>query len=103
IPLAVSSSRRVPGFPDLPTLKELGYADLAINAWFGFAAPAGVPAAILTRMNHEIGVALGQPSVRKHLDAHGFEIEQMSPAALTAFIADQIAKWGPLARRLAAN
>jgi len=101
IPLAVSASQRMPGFPDVPTLKELGYAHLAVNAWFGFAAPAGVPPAIVARMNHEIDIALDHPSVRKHLDAQGFEVAKMSPAELTAFIAEQIAKWGPLARRLA--
>jgi tripartite-type tricarboxylate transporter receptor subunit TctC len=91
----------MPGFPDVPTLKELGYTDLAVNAWFGFAAPAGVPAAIVTRMNREIDIALDHPSVRKHLDAQGFEVAKMSPSELTAFIVEQIAKWGPLARRLA--
>ena len=58
IPLAVSSSQRMPGFPNVPTLKELGYPDLAVTTWFGFAAPAGVPAPIVARMNREIGIAL---------------------------------------------
>lgn len=101
LPIAVSSSRRMPDFPDLPTLKELGYPDLAITTWFAFAAPAGVPAPIVARMNQEIGVALDAPAVRKHLDSQGFEIEKMMPAELTAFIENQISKWGPLARRLA--
>ena len=101
IPLAVSSSSRMPGFPDVPTLKELGYPDLAVTTWFAFGAPAGVPAAIVSRMNKEIGIALDAQAVRKHLDAQGFEIEKMSPAELTAFIKNQIAKWGPLAKRLA--
>ncbi len=101
IPLAVSSSQRMPGFPNVPTLKELGYPDLAVTTWFGFAAPAGVPAPIVARMNREIGIALDTPAVRKHLDAQGFEIEKMSPAELTAFVENQIAKWGPLAKRLA--
>ena len=54
IPLAVSSERRMGGFADVPTLKELGYADLAVTTWFGFAAPAGLPRPIGLRMNQEI-------------------------------------------------
>ena len=52
-------------------------------------------------MNRDIGSALDAPAVRKHLDHQGFEIEKMSPAELTAFIEQQLAKWGPLAKRLA--
>lgn len=100
IPLAVSSSKRMPEFPDVPTLKELGYPELALTTWFAFAAPAGTPEAIVQKMNAEIGNALDSPAVSKRLAEEGFEIEKMSPAALTAFIKDQIAKWGPLARRL---
>ena len=101
IPLAVSSSQRMPGFPNVPTFKEIGYPDLALTTWFGFAAPAGLPTDILLRMNQEIGVALDTPAVRQNLDSQGFEVEKMSPADLTRFIKSQIVKWGPLAKRLA--
>jgi len=57
IPLAVSSTRRMPEFPEVPTLKGLGYQELAATTWFGFAAPAGLPADITLRMNEEIGRA----------------------------------------------
>jgi tripartite-type tricarboxylate transporter receptor subunit TctC len=100
IPLAVSSSNRMPEFPDVPTLKELGYPELALTTWFAFAAPAGTPEAIVQKMNTEIGNALDSPAVSKRLSEEGFETDKMSPAALTAFIKDQIAKWGPLAKRL---
>ena len=85
IPLAVSSARRMPEFPDVPTLRELGYPDLAVTTWFGFAAPAGLAPDIAARMNHEIGAALDTEVVRKRLDADGFEQAKMSPAELTAF------------------
>lgn len=100
IPLAVSSSRRMPEFPHVPTLKELGYPELALTTWFAFAAPAGTPEAIVQKMNGEIGNALVSPAVSKRLTDEGFEIERMSPSALTAFIQDQITKWGPLAKKL---
>ena len=79
-----------------------GYADLAVTTWFGFAAPAGLPQPIALRMNHEIASALNTAPVRDRLLAEGFELETMSPEALTAFIRDGLARWGPLARRLMA-
>jgi tripartite-type tricarboxylate transporter receptor subunit TctC len=100
IPLAVSSSRRMPEFADVPTLKELGYPELAVTTWFGFAAPAGLPAPITLRMNAAIGNALDAPAVRDRLVAEGFELEKMSPEGLTTFVREGLAKWGPLARRL---
>lgn len=100
IPLAVSSSRRMPEFPDVPTLKELGYPELALTTWFAFAAPAGTPEAIVQKMNEEIGNALVSPAVSKRLTDEGFEIDRMSSAVLTAFIQGQITKWGPLAKKL---
>jgi tripartite-type tricarboxylate transporter receptor subunit TctC len=100
MPLAVSSARRMPGFADVPTLRELGYGDLTVTTWFGFAAPAGLPPAITSRMNEAVGVALKTPAVRERLIAEGFELETMSPPELTRFVAGEIAKWGPIAKRL---
>lgn len=100
LPLAVSSSRRMPEFPDVPTLKELGYPELALTTWFAFAAPAGTPEPIVQKLNEEIGNALGSPAVSKRLSDEGFEIERLSSPALTAFIQNQITKWGPLAKKL---
>jgi tripartite-type tricarboxylate transporter receptor subunit TctC len=100
IPLAVSSTRRMPGFADVPTLRELGYPDLAVTTWFGFAAPAGLPRTVTLRMNQEIGNALDTPAVKDRLIAEGFELDKMSPEELAAFIRGGLDRWGPLARRL---
>jgi tripartite-type tricarboxylate transporter receptor subunit TctC len=102
IPLAVSSTRRMPEFAQVPTLKELGYPDLAVTTWFGFAAPAGLPAEITLRMNQEIGNALDAPAVKDRLIAEGFELEKMSPQEVTAFVRAGLERWGPLAKRLMA-
>jgi tripartite-type tricarboxylate transporter receptor subunit TctC len=102
IPLAVSSTRRMPEFAEVPTLKELGYPDLAVTTWFGFAAPAGLPAEITLRMNQEIGNALDAPAVKDRLIAEGFELEKMSPQEVTVFVRAGLERWGPLAKRLMA-
>jgi tripartite-type tricarboxylate transporter receptor subunit TctC len=100
IPLAVSSTRRMPEFAEVPTFDELGYRDLAVTTWFGFAAPAGLARAVTLRMNREIGNALDTAAVKDRLIAEGFELEKMSPEELTSFIRGGLDKWGPLAKRL---
>ncbi|HLG81016.1 MAG TPA: tripartite tricarboxylate transporter substrate binding protein [Bradyrhizobium sp.] len=100
IPLAVSSSARMPEFPMVPTLKELGYPELAVTTWFGFAAPAAVPTAITLRMNEAVGDALAAPAVKDRLQAEGFELQKMSPAEVTAYVRSSLERWGPLAKRL---
>jgi tripartite-type tricarboxylate transporter receptor subunit TctC len=100
IPIAVSSARRMPGFDSVPTLRELGYPDMVATTWFGFAAPANLPAPVTQQMNQAIGAALDNPKFGGRLVSSGFELERMSPADLTVFIKNDLAKWAPLAKRL---
>jgi tripartite-type tricarboxylate transporter receptor subunit TctC len=100
VPLAVSSARPMPEFPDVPTMKMLGYPDLVATTWFGFSGPAGVPKEIVSRLNAEIVDALGAPAIRQRLEAEGIETEKMSAEEFTAFVASEIAKWTPVARSM---
>jgi tripartite-type tricarboxylate transporter receptor subunit TctC len=101
LPLALSSAQRMPEFPDVPTLKELGYPDLVVTTWFGIAAPAGLARNILERMNAEVETMLESGGVRDRLIAEGFELTRMSPTEMTGFVQAEIGKWGPLTRRAA--
>jgi tripartite-type tricarboxylate transporter receptor subunit TctC len=101
LPLGVSSQQRMSEFPDVPTLKELGYPDFVVTTWFGIAAPAGLARDILERMNAEVGNALDAGAVRDRLIAEGFELTKMSPAEMTGFVRAEIDKWGPLIKRAA--
>ncbi len=96
--LAVSSARRLPQLPDLPTLKELGYADLVTNTWWAFSGPAKLPGDIVRQLNREINQALDSDGVRKKLEQEAIETEKMSPEQFTRFVASEIAKWSPLAK-----
>jgi tripartite-type tricarboxylate transporter receptor subunit TctC len=100
LPLAVSSAQRMPGFPDVPTLRELGYPDMVVTTWFGFAAPAALPADITQQMNTAIGEAMDDPKVRERLMNAGFELEKMLPSELSAYIKSELTKWGPLSKKL---
>jgi tripartite-type tricarboxylate transporter receptor subunit TctC len=71
--LAVGSPKRSPLFPDTPTLAEAGMVGFDADSWFGFYAPAGVPADILARLNREINRALQTPAVRERITALGAE------------------------------
>ena len=101
MPLAVSSARPMPEFPDVPTMKALGYPDLVATTWFGFSGPAGVPKDIVARLNGEIVAALGTPAMRQRLEAEGIETEKMSADEFTGFVASEIARWTPVAKSVA--
>jgi tripartite-type tricarboxylate transporter receptor subunit TctC len=76
--LAVGSPKRSPLFPDTPTLAEAGMVGFDADSWFGFYAPAGVPADILARLNREINRALQTPAVRERITALGAEVVALS-------------------------
>ena len=98
LPLAVSSARPMPEFPAVPTMKLLGHPDLVATTWFGFSGPVGLPQNIVSRLNAEIVAALDRPAVRSRLEREGIETEKMSPDEFTRFVANEIAKWTPIAK-----
>ena len=101
-PIAVSSRQRLKEFPDLPTLKELGYDELTAVSWFGLSGPAGLPDEITQRLNAAVAQMVERPDVRALLDSDAIETQTMTPGEFTQFVADEIAKWGPVAKRVAA-
>lgn len=103
IPVAVSSVARLPDFPDVPTLKELGYPDLVAYTWYGLSGPAHLPEEITTRLNQAVVTLMALPEVRRRLSDDAIVTEPMSPQAFTAFMASEVAKWGPIAKRIAAS
>jgi len=99
LPLAVSSKTRVREFPDVPTLAELGYPDLVAHTWFALAGPARLPDDIVRKLNRAVIEILDLPDVRKRLDQDAIVTEPMTPEQMTQFMASEIAKWGPIARK----
>jgi tripartite-type tricarboxylate transporter receptor subunit TctC len=98
VPLAVSSANRLKEFPDLPTFKELGYPDLVATTWFSLSGPKGMPADIVSKINAAVDKAKDSPEVQKRLATEAMETEKMSADAFTKFMADELAKWGALAK-----
>jgi tripartite-type tricarboxylate transporter receptor subunit TctC len=96
--LAVSSPRRLPNFPDLPTFAELGYPDLVATVWFGLSGPPKMPDDIVQRLNKEVVRILALPQVRERLEKDAISTEPYSPAEFTAFIGKEAERWGPIAK-----
>jgi tripartite-type tricarboxylate transporter receptor subunit TctC len=101
--LAVSSPARSPAFPDLPTIAEAGVPGYDATTWTGIVAPAGVPTAIVARLNAEINRALATPSLREKLLASGSEPVIGTPAQFGEFIRRENAKWADVVKRSGAK
>jgi tripartite-type tricarboxylate transporter receptor subunit TctC len=96
--LAIGAGRRSAQFPQVPTLKELGYESMGAVSWFGVVAKAGTPDAIIDRLNTELIAAIREPSVAKKFDDMGLEIVTSTPKEFTAHIASEITRWGKVIR-----
>ena len=97
--LAVSSAKRAPTLPDVPTLAESGVAGFEFNEWQAILAPRGTPADIIGRLNAEINKALALPDVKERMAGLGAEAAAGTPEQLTAHIASELAKWPVVIRK----
>jgi tripartite-type tricarboxylate transporter receptor subunit TctC len=93
--LAVSTAKRSPYLPDIPTLKEAGI-DVDADAWMGMIAPAHTPEALVARIQREVVEAIGTAAVREKLAAQLMEPVGNSPAEFRARIEGEIVRWGPV-------
>lgn len=99
--LAVSTEKRVPDFPDVPTFRELGYEDMISSSWFALSGPLNLPNEIVDRLNREVLKIMQEPEVKKHLARDAIENKPLSPAGVTAFFEFENARWGPVAKATA--
>jgi tripartite-type tricarboxylate transporter receptor subunit TctC len=95
--LAVSTARRSPYLPAIPTLKEAGI-DVEADAWMGMIAPARTPEAIVAKIRREVVEALGSAAIREKLAAQLMEPIGNTPAEFRARIDGEIARWSPVIR-----
>ncbi len=95
--LAVSSARRVPALPDVPTLTELGFP-IEDSTWIGLFLPAGTPPAIVARLNEAVNRALQNPEMKERLDAQAFEGVGGSQREFADYVRAEILKWGKVVK-----
>lgn len=103
-PLAVTSEKRSDLLPEIPTMIEAGVKDYVVNTWMGFAVPAGVPEAVVGRLNTEIN-RIGQlPAVREKMLAQGIEmLPPELPTAAQKLVRDDLALWLPIIKASGAS
>ncbi|HVL75203.1 MAG TPA: tripartite tricarboxylate transporter substrate binding protein [Noviherbaspirillum sp.] len=92
--LAITSAKRSPLLPDVPTVAELGYPGFEVSVWYGFAAPAGTPPAIVAKLNQEMNKALQADDVKKIFADSGVEPLGGSVQQFDAFFKAQTERWG---------
>ena len=96
--LAVTSPKRFPQLPDVPTLSEQGLAGVDAEAWWGLLAPAKTPAAITSRFHAEFAKALRVAAVNEKLTQQGVVLMLSSPEEFGRFLADEVERWGRVVR-----
>jgi tripartite-type tricarboxylate transporter receptor subunit TctC len=93
-PLAVTSSKRSAAAPEIPTVAESGVAGFNVTAWYGVSVPAKTPRPVVDRLNAEFVRAIRSPDLRDRLISAGADPVGNTPEQYTAFVQDEITKWG---------
>jgi tripartite-type tricarboxylate transporter receptor subunit TctC len=101
--IALSSQRRLPDYPDVPTFVESGYPSLVATVWFSLSGPAGMPAEIVQRLNAEVRRALATSDIRARLRLEGIETNDLDATQFTEFMRSEIARWTPIVKKSSAR
>ena len=96
--LGVSSAKRVPAMPEVPTIAEAGVPGYEVANWWGILAPAGTAPPVLERLYQEITAIQDSPETRKRFELEGADVVRMKPAEFTAFITQETEKWTRVVR-----
>ena len=99
---AVTSKKRVPSLPDIPTLDELGLKGFEVTIWHAFYAPKGTPKPVIDKVAAALQDALKDETVKKRfadLGAEAVTLDRATPAALTAHLKAELAKWAPIIQK----
>lgn len=97
-PVAVTTMKRHPQLPDVPTLSESGVKGFEAVAWFGMVAPPGTPKEVINKLNTEVVKALNTPELRQRLTDGGSEVIGNSPEEADKFLKSEIVKWGKVVK-----
>ena len=96
--LAVTTSKRIPQLPDVPTMQEAGVAGYEASVWLALLAPAGTPKDIVTRLNTEVAKAMASPETKKALYDAGVEPTPSTPEAMSEYMVKEMDRWGKVVK-----
>ena len=94
--LAVTTLKRFPTAPELPTIAESGIPGFDVSSWYALFVPAKTPPEIIARLNATTVTALSEPAVRARFEPLGVVVESSTPEGLGALLQSEIDKWGPI-------
>lgn len=97
-PLAITSLKRSPLVPDVPTMAEAGYPDFQLTLWYEIVGPKGMPRDVVERLNRAINAALAEPDVREKLMTGNTTIVGSTPEEARAFVASEMTRWNAAVR-----
>jgi hypothetical protein len=96
--LAVTSAKRIPQLPNVPTMQEAGVAGYDATVWLALLAPAGTPSSIVNRLNSDIAKIMNTPETQKAMYDAGVEVSLSTPDALSRLMVSEMAKWGKVVK-----
>jgi tripartite-type tricarboxylate transporter receptor subunit TctC len=91
--IAMTSTKRVPGFSDVPTFAELGFPQVTGSAWYAISGPAHMPSALVQQINHDVRAAMFSPQAQAELQRHYMEGEDWDATTFSNFVKTEIAHW----------
>jgi len=96
--IAVTTAKRSPELPDVPTIAEAGVPGYEATSWFGLFAPAGTPPAVISKLNTAVVKVLANSEIKKKINEQGAEVYSETPEQFAAFIQKESVKWGKVVR-----
>jgi tripartite-type tricarboxylate transporter receptor subunit TctC len=94
--LAVTTAKRTPAAPDIPPIAEEGVPGFDVSSWYAFLAPAKTPPEIIRKLHADTITAINDPLIKKRLEGLGVVVRGTTPAELSAYIRNEMDKWGPV-------
>jgi tripartite-type tricarboxylate transporter receptor subunit TctC len=96
--LAVTSAKRAPLMPDVPTVSESGLPGFDVTSWYGVFGPAALPRNLVTKINADIAAILDTPDMKERLDKLGAEPASLSPDDFAKFVRQEVAMWAKVVK-----
>ena len=96
--LAVTSAKRIPQMPNVPTMQEAGVPGYDATVWLALLAPAGTPAHIVNRLNADIAKIMNSSETQKAMFDAGVEVSLSTPEALSSLMVSELDKWGKVVK-----
>jgi tripartite-type tricarboxylate transporter receptor subunit TctC len=101
--IAVTSAKRSPALPELPTIAESGVPGYEFILWYGLIGPAGVPEEIVRRLNAELGKVLQDPQIRTRLANQGVDASPSTPQAFGELVAAELKRYAKVVKQTGAK